>query len=120
MYHAVALTDLPASYTPTSGTVAGLAASDGVTYRAWSSAWASLNIAADNTVTIISKHIEFGQGPFTGLATIVAEELDADRLGLRSLAQPLFGWVSDRRPRWCLVAYGPLLAAAFIACSSNS
>jgi FSR family fosmidomycin resistance protein-like MFS transporter len=28
-----------------------------------------------------------------------------------SLAQPLLGWVSDRRPRWCLVALGPLAAA---------
>ena len=39
---------------------------------------AFLRIAADNTVTVISKHIEFGQGPFTGLATLAAEELDAD------------------------------------------
>ena len=29
-------------------------------------------------MTVLIKHIEFGQGPFTGLATIVAEELDAD------------------------------------------
>jgi FSR family fosmidomycin resistance protein-like MFS transporter len=31
-----------------------------------------------------------------------------------SLAQPLLGWVSDRRPRWCLVALGPLIAALVI------
>jgi MFS transporter, FSR family, fosmidomycin resistance protein len=31
-----------------------------------------------------------------------------------SLAQPLLGWVADRRPRWCMVAFGPLLAALFI------
>jgi MFS transporter, FSR family, fosmidomycin resistance protein len=31
-----------------------------------------------------------------------------------SLAQPLLGWLSDRRPRWCFVAAGPLLAALFI------
>jgi MFS transporter, FSR family, fosmidomycin resistance protein len=31
-----------------------------------------------------------------------------------SLAQPLLGWLSDRRPRWCLVAFGPLLAAVVI------
>jgi isoquinoline 1-oxidoreductase beta subunit len=38
---------------------------------------AFLRIGSDNTVTMISKHIEMGQGTFTGLATIVAEELDA-------------------------------------------
>src|SRR5687767_8227473 len=37
-----------------------------------------VRIAADNTVTIISKHIEFGQGTYSGLATMLAEELDAD------------------------------------------
>jgi len=31
-----------------------------------------------------------------------------------SLAQPLIGWLSDRRPRICMVALGPLLAALFI------
>jgi isoquinoline 1-oxidoreductase beta subunit len=38
---------------------------------------AFVRIAADNTVTVISKHLEMGQGTYTGLATIVAEELDA-------------------------------------------
>jgi isoquinoline 1-oxidoreductase beta subunit len=37
-----------------------------------------LRIAADGAVTVISKHIEFGQGNHAGLAAIVAEELDAD------------------------------------------
>lgn len=31
-----------------------------------------------------------------------------------SLAQPLLGWISDRKPRWCMVALGPLLAAIVI------
>lgn len=39
---------------------------------------AFLRIAPDNTVTVISKHVEGGQGIYTGLATIIAEELDAD------------------------------------------
>ncbi|HYE44435.1 MAG TPA: xanthine dehydrogenase family protein molybdopterin-binding subunit [Caulobacter sp.] len=37
-----------------------------------------LKIAADGAVTVVSKHIEFGQGNHAGLAAIVAEELDAD------------------------------------------
>ncbi len=39
---------------------------------------AFLRIGADNSVTVISKHLEMGQGTYTGLATILAEELDAD------------------------------------------
>lgn len=38
---------------------------------------AFIRIGIDNTVTVISKHLEMGQGTYTGLATIVAEELDA-------------------------------------------
>ena len=37
-----------------------------------------LKFAADGTVTVVSKHIEFGQGNHAGLAAIAAEELDAD------------------------------------------
>ncbi|MEZ5938758.1 MAG: xanthine dehydrogenase family protein molybdopterin-binding subunit [Hyphomonadaceae bacterium] len=37
-----------------------------------------VKVGADNTVTVILKHIEFGQGVSTGLSTIVAEEMDAD------------------------------------------
>jgi isoquinoline 1-oxidoreductase subunit beta len=39
---------------------------------------AFLRIGADNSVTVIAKHVEMGQGAYTGIATIVAEELDAD------------------------------------------
>ncbi|MFZ5670713.1 MAG: molybdopterin cofactor-binding domain-containing protein [Pseudomonadota bacterium] len=37
-----------------------------------------VKIASDGAVTVVSKHIEFGQGNHAGLAAIVAEELDAD------------------------------------------
>jgi len=37
-----------------------------------------VRIAPDGTVTVILKHFETGQGTSTGLATLVAEELDAD------------------------------------------
>jgi isoquinoline 1-oxidoreductase beta subunit len=38
---------------------------------------AFVRIAADDSVTVIIKHLEMGQGAYTGLATLVAEELDA-------------------------------------------
>src|SRR5579864_1482684 len=38
---------------------------------------AFLRVGSDNSVTIISKHVEVGQGVYTGLATVLAEELDA-------------------------------------------
>lgn len=39
---------------------------------------AFVRIGTDNTVTVMIKHIEMGQGTYTGLTTLVAEELDAD------------------------------------------
>lgn len=45
---------------------------------------AFVRIGADDTVTVLVKHIEFGQGPFTGLSTLVAEELDADWSQMRA------------------------------------
>src|SRR3984893_7721920 len=47
-----------------------------------------LVIRADDTVTVLCKHIEFGQGPFTGMATLVAEELDADWAQMRAEHAP--------------------------------
>lgn len=49
---------------------------------------AFLRIGADDVVTLLSKHIEFGQGPWTGLATLVAEELDADWAQMRVIHAP--------------------------------
>ncbi len=43
-----------------------------------------LIIKPDDTVTVLCKSIEFGQGPFTGMATLVAEELDADWSQMRA------------------------------------
>ncbi len=37
-----------------------------------------VRIDPDGRVTVIAKHLEAGQGIYTGLATLVAEELDAD------------------------------------------
>jgi len=49
---------------------------------------AFLRIGADDSVTVISKHLEMGQGAYTGLATIVAEELDADWQRIRLESAP--------------------------------
>ena len=38
---------------------------------------AFVRIAPDNTVRVMIKHLEMGQGSYTGLCTLVAEELDA-------------------------------------------
>ncbi|RJF78392.1 xanthine dehydrogenase family protein molybdopterin-binding subunit [Azospirillum cavernae] len=45
-------------------------------------------IAPDNTVTVLAKHLDKGQGIVTGLATIVAEELDADWAQMRGAFAP--------------------------------
>ncbi|WP_146584589.1 xanthine dehydrogenase family protein molybdopterin-binding subunit [Puniceibacterium confluentis] len=49
---------------------------------------AFVRVAPDNTVTVMIKHIEFGQGPFTGLATLVAEEMDASWAQMRAESAP--------------------------------
>ena len=37
-----------------------------------------VRISPDGVVTAVSKHLEFGQGSSTGLAAVIAEEMDAD------------------------------------------
>lgn len=54
----------------------------------------------------LREQLGVGLAPLMGLMAI---------MGLSgSLSQPLFGWLSDKFPRLCLVAVGPVLAAAFI------
>ena len=49
---------------------------------------AFVRIGTDNIVTVISKHTEMGQGVYTGLATLVAEELDASWAQIRVEGAP--------------------------------
>lgn len=49
---------------------------------------AFVRIHPDNTITVIIKHLEMGQGTFTGLATLVAEELDASWDQIKTEAAP--------------------------------
>src|SRR5881398_1072403 len=47
-----------------------------------------VRIAPDNTVTVLIKHLDMGQGVATGLSTLVAEELDADHAQMRAEFSP--------------------------------
>ena len=47
-----------------------------------------MRIGADDSVTVIAKHLEMGQGSYTGIATVLAEELDADWARVRVESAP--------------------------------
>jgi isoquinoline 1-oxidoreductase beta subunit len=49
---------------------------------------AFVRIGADSSITVISKHVELGQGAYTGLATVLADELDADWSQVRVESAP--------------------------------
>ncbi len=49
---------------------------------------AFVRIGTDDSVTVICKHLEMGQGTYTGLPTLVAEELDADWEQVRAEGAP--------------------------------
>ena len=49
---------------------------------------AFVRIAADDSVTVMIKHLDMGQGNTTGLATILADELDADWSKVRTEFAP--------------------------------
>jgi isoquinoline 1-oxidoreductase subunit beta len=73
-----------------------------------------VRIGADGLVTVIAKHFEAGQGIYTGLATILAEELDADWGQVRVQAAP-----ADER-LYNNLLFGPLQATGGSTSVANS
>lgn len=98
----------------------GLAAAVDASAKAGTSATAGfepnafLRIGTDNTVTVIAKHLEMGQGTHTGLATIVAEELDADWQSVKVEGAP-----ADAR-RYNNLAWGPAQGTGGSSAIANS
>jgi isoquinoline 1-oxidoreductase subunit beta len=75
---------------------------------------AFLRIGADNSVTVIAKHVEMGQGAYTGIATIVAEELDADWTLIRVESAP-----ADAK-RYANLAFGTMQGTGGSSAMANS
>jgi isoquinoline 1-oxidoreductase beta subunit len=75
---------------------------------------AFLRIGADNSVTVIAKHVEMGQGAYTGIATVVAEELDADWSRVRVESAP-----ADAK-RYANLAFGTMQGTGGSSAMANS
>jgi len=75
---------------------------------------AFIRVGTDSTVTVLVKHIEFGQGPFTGLATIVAEEMDADWAQMRAEHAPADAKLYNN------LAFGPVQGTGGSTAIANS
>lgn len=96
-------------------TSAGAKAADVVTRRGTAlEPGAFVRIDADDTVTVFAKHLEMGQGVYTGLATIVAEELDADWSKVRVEGAP-----ADAK-RYNNLAFGPMQGTGGSTAIANS
>lgn len=75
---------------------------------------AFVRVAADDTVTVLAKHLEMGQGAYTGLATIVAEELDADWSRVRVEGAPADAKLYNN------LAFGPMQGTGGSTAIANS
>ncbi|WP_243358538.1 molybdopterin-dependent oxidoreductase [Fundidesulfovibrio terrae] len=73
-----------------------------------------VSIGEDGQVTVLAKHVEAGQGSHTGLATLVAEELEADWSRVRAVSAP-----ADERI-YNNLFLGPLQATGGSTCIANS
>lgn len=75
---------------------------------------AFVRIAADDTVSVVIKHLDMGQGNTTGLATIVAEELDADWAQMRAVFAPADASLYNN------LAFGPIQGTGGSTAVANS
>src|SRR6202790_4862197 len=75
---------------------------------------AFLRIGSDNSVTVIAKHVEMGQGAYTGIATVLAEELDADWAKVRVESAP-----ADAK-RYANLVFGTLQGTGGSSAMANS
>jgi isoquinoline 1-oxidoreductase subunit beta len=73
-----------------------------------------VRIAPDNTVTVICKHLEAGQGVWTGLPAIVAEELDASWEQMRVESAPA------QVPTYANLAFGKIQGTGGSTAVANS
>jgi isoquinoline 1-oxidoreductase subunit beta len=75
---------------------------------------AFLRVGADGSVTVIAKHVEMGQGAYTGIATVLAEELDADWARVRVESAP-----ADAK-RYANLAFGTIQGTGGSSAMANS
>ena len=75
---------------------------------------AFVRIGTDDRVTVVVKHLEMGQGAHTGLATLIAEELDADWARIQIETAPF-----DAR-RYNNLLLGPVQGTAMSTSLANS
>ena len=75
---------------------------------------AFIRIGSDNLVTIVCKHHEMGQGNTTGLATLAADELDADWSLVRTEYAPADAKLYNN------LAFGPLQGTGGSTAIANS
>jgi len=75
---------------------------------------AFIHIAPDDSVTVLIKHLDMGQGVTTGLTTIVAEELDADWSQMRAEFAPANAKLYNN------LAFGPMQGTGGSTSVANS
>ncbi len=73
-----------------------------------------VRVNADNTVTVIVKHVEMGQGTYTGMPTLVAEEMDADWAQIRVEGAPADAKLYNN------LAFGPMQGTGGSTAMANS